>query len=161
MWSFQSQITLMGRRKLESFLGGRPTFLMFRSDSALPMRLKVALTNGKKATEAGPTLRCGGALVGGPELRESTVNRTHCPGTSDAGISNLAVGYSNHRSPWPCEQGWKVRPARLLDSGDRWHSNIDWCEPACCTLGVRRRRHVSCKHVYPERRCSHLFQLTW
>jgi hypothetical protein len=42
-----------GRRKLATFFGGRPTDLMLCLDSIRLMRLKVALTKGRRANEVG------------------------------------------------------------------------------------------------------------
>jgi hypothetical protein len=44
----------------------------------------------------------------------------------------------NHKSPWPCEPGWRVQPTCPSDSGERWHSDIGYCELASCILGVLR-----------------------
>jgi hypothetical protein len=52
-WSFQSQVSFTGRRKLAIFLGGRSTDLMLFLDSIWIMRLKVVLTKGRRATEVG------------------------------------------------------------------------------------------------------------
>lgn len=48
---FRGSSSMTEHRKLETFLGRRPTILMMYSDSALPTRLKMGLTEGKNATE--------------------------------------------------------------------------------------------------------------
>jgi hypothetical protein len=50
---FSHRSYFAGRRKLAIFLGGRPTDLMLCLDSIRLMRLKVVLTKGRRATEAG------------------------------------------------------------------------------------------------------------
>jgi hypothetical protein len=48
---FRARWSLMGQRKLESFLGGSATILILSFDKTLLMQLKVISTNGKNATE--------------------------------------------------------------------------------------------------------------
>jgi hypothetical protein len=120
-------------------------------DSTLLVQLKVVLTKGKNTTEAGSSLCCGGALVGGLRDRESAIHCIHCPRRFAAGILIPAEDSLNHRSPWPCEPGWRVQPACSPDGGESWHSDIGWCELAFCIRHVPSSHQVSCNHLYPGR----------
>jgi hypothetical protein len=66
--SFRARWSLTGRRKLDSFLGGRSTVFI-----TLQMRLKVISTNGKNATEIWSS-RGGGSLVSGLRARKICIS---------------------------------------------------------------------------------------
>jgi hypothetical protein len=68
------------------------------------MQLKVAPTNNKNATEAGSSLHCGWALIGGLRAQRICHSLYSLSQKVDAGILIPAVGSSNQKLPSPCEQ---------------------------------------------------------
>jgi hypothetical protein len=146
-WCLRAR-SLTGRRKPDSFFGGRPTVVTLRPDSAVLLQLEVAWTGGKGATEAGTSLRCGAAPVHGEGDQRisrslySVLRKVWCQDFN-------CFGRLNNKSVWPFEPGCGLRPACSPDSGATQHWDTSLYKPASCIRGVR-------KHPYPGRRCGRL-----
>jgi hypothetical protein len=89
-WSLQPRSSLTGRRKLEMFLGGKPTRLMLYLTSILLRRHYVVWTYGRKATEVGLSI---GLEVHTLELRARCISRRLYP-------FSLKEVLRNSNSPW-------------------------------------------------------------